>query len=201
MDEPVKFSQMEYDRRGFGYGSIFTGAGILFVAVGIFLCSQMQWEGLIAILFGALFAYFGMSIMVPYWRMLEFSADEIRLKLGSILLWKMPLSAIQGMGRSIICPSIRGKPWKAEVIYLSFQKPSYIRGIERRRVTESELAAIRGSDIEKERYIMQRVMFLYFWDQGSNMKLNKAEGAWLEYTPERAAALKRLLSNAEYYID
>lgn len=201
MNEPIKFRQMEYDREGFVYGCLFAGAGILFVVVGIFVCSQTQWEGLLAILFGTLFAYFGLSITIPYWRTLEIAADEIRLKLGSILLWKMPLSAIQGMGRSIICPNIRGKPWKADVIYLSFQKPTYIRGIERRRVTDAELAAIRGSDAEKERYIMQRVMLLYFWDRGSNMKLNKAEGTWLEYTPERASALKRLFPQAEYYID
>lgn len=201
MDEPVKFRQMEYDRRGFGYGSIFTGAGIQFVAVGIYMCCQTQWEGLIAILFGALFVCFGLPIMIPYWRTLEISADEISLKLGFILLWKIPVSAIKGIGRSMICPSIRGQPWKAEIIYLSLQKPSNIRGIERRRVTDAEISAIRGSDVEKERYIMQRVMFLYFWDRGANMKLSKSEGTWMEYTPERATVLKHLFPNTENYID
>ncbi len=201
MDKPVKFRQMEYDRDGFGYGFLFTGGGILCMGMATIACSRMQLEGLFILLIALLILWLGLSIIVCYWRTLEFSEDEIRLKLGPILLRKIPLSTIRGMGRSEICPNIRGNPWKAEIIFLSFEEPTHIRGIERHRVTDAELAAIAGSEEEKEQYIMQKAMFLYFKDRGSSMSLNKTYGTWLEYTPERAAELKHLLPDAEYYID
>lgn len=196
-EEQIAFRQMEYDMDGCFYGSGFVFGGILFCVVAIGAICNESYGGLLVVPMGLFMISFGLPLVVSYITQVRITDKEVFLLLGPVVIKRMARSDICTLAYSTMTPNIRGRPWTAEIIFLSPSPPTHIRHIARRWVKDEEISGITDP-IEKEAVIMRKAAERYF--QSSGFHLITSEGIWLEYEPERADKLKKLFPDAVVFI-
>lgn len=180
------------------YGSMFVFGGILFCGVGIGAICHEGYSGLLAVVMGFFFTIFGFPLVVSYLTQVRITDQEVCLLLGPFVIKRMARSDIRTLAYSTMTPNIRGRPWTAEIIFLSSSPTTHIRHVARRWVKDEEISSITDP-IEKETVIMRKAAERYFQSCSSGFHLTTSEGIWLEYEPERIEKLKKLFPDAAIF--
>jgi hypothetical protein len=198
--QQIVFRQMEYDMGGVGYGILFVLAGLLFSGCAIAAICNKNYAVAPGGIIGFLFILFGLPLVGSSITRVKITNQEVCLILGPFVLQRIATPDICTLAYSTMTPSIRGRPWSAEIIVLSPRSSSHIRYVARRWVKDEEISGITDP-VEKEKQIMQKSAQAYFQSHSSGFHLKHPEGIWLEYTPERAEELRTLFPGAGCFLD
>lgn len=190
---------------GMGWqGLCFTAAGAFGVYMGLRELLAGSMLGLVVMLFTGLFLGFGLSLLLRFFQRVDITDKEVILRFRSIVLRRIPIEQIQTLGVAAMRLPTERRTREVEVIVLSPRSPKYIRTQVGTRGWERKLGGIRfSSEQDREHAITRYAIRAYLRGQLSGLAgihLPKSEGIWLEYSPDRAEELKKLLPHAENYI-
>lgn len=192
----VSFRQMTDRGEGYGYSLLMAVFGLLFLGAGVTVLMQGKGMGLAMILFALVFILLSGSTLMPYLRSIEFAGDEIRLKLGFFILARYPAAQIQTLARGTVHPNAKWA-WEPEIILLSPRSGQQILEIGKIVLDSArEFPAMHphvGADAGDPKVLTDGFIKSKFM----GLRLERGEGLWLEYDPERAAQLKILLPHGQ----
>lgn len=195
-DTSVSFRQMTDRGEGYGYALLALVFGLIFLGAGVTVLMQGKGMGLVMILFALVFILLSGSLMMPYLQSIEFAGDEIQLKLGFLVLARYPAAQIQTLAWGSVRPNAKWA-WEPEIILLSPRSGKEILEIGKIVLDSAwEFPAMHpyvGADAGDPKVLTDGFIKSKFM----GLRLEKGEGLWLEYDPERAAQLKTLLPHAQ----
>ena len=208
MEEQKKltwFRQMDFKPRAVYAGLPLVVCGAAGVGLGIRVLWSWPLLGLGTIVFCGMFVAVGLSLLLPCFCRVDVTDTEVLLRFRKIVLRRIPKEEIHLLGPATMKLSSSGiRPTEVSIIVLSTRSPVFIKTQMGRRGWEFDLAWRKFSSEEEKEYYRTRGMIRdYFSGRVSVMAglyLRRDEGIWLEYTPERAAQLVKLLPRAENYI-
>ncbi len=206
MQEPKKltwFRQMEFSLSLGWTGVIFTAAGAYGVYVGLRELLTGSMVGLVVMLFTGLFMAFGLSLLLCLFRRVDITDKEVILRLWSIVLRRIPISQIRTLGVTTMRLNTRRWHSEVEVIVLTPHSALYMQKMAGGRGRDMAAYGRNATEVEKAHAITKSAIRAYLSGHMSGVSgthLPKSEGIWLEYSPERAAQMVKLLPRAENYI-
>lgn len=197
------FRQMEFSL-GMGWqGLCFTAAGAFGVYMGLRELLTGSMVGLVVSLFTGLFLGFGLSLLLCFFRRVDITDKEVILRLWSIVLRRIPIDQIRTLGVTTMRLNTRRGREEVEAIVLTPHSALYMQKMAGGRGRDMAAYGRNATEEEKAHAITKSAIRAYLRGQLSGLTgthLPKSEGIWLEYSPERAEELKKLLPRAENYI-
>ena len=189
---------------GMGWqGLCFTAAGAFGVYMGLQELLTGSMLGLVVMLFTGLFLGFGLSVLLCFFRRVDVTDKEVILRLWSIVLRRIPIDQIQTLGVTTVRLNTRRRSQEVEVIVLSPCSAAYMQKMAAHRGWDIAAYGRNATEGQKAHAVTKSAIRAYLSGRMSDLSgthLPKSEGIWLEYTPERAEKLKKLLPHAENYI-
>ena len=179
-------------------GVIFLLVSAVFIAASIWTLLDGNWEAIIMLVLSLTFMSVSLCWVLPYFQQIVLTETAVQVFLGPIQLQEMRAENICTILYAVVNISVRGAGEDTEVpvLVLSSRTSDYLKMMYR-RFAEKECSQSFASDQEKENYILQYAIDTHIGNSGKNLHLPKAEGVWMEYTPERFDILRQLYPNAE----
>ena len=209
-NDTLIFRQMNGLTNSHAYGGLFVLFGAFFLFLGIAALCEGQYEGVIFVLISAVVILWSGSLMKSHYYRVKFTEDETCLTFGPFVLQRMAKTDVQTLCLIIEDLTVHGRgggvhkglkeETKTYILVMSPHPPSYFRYIAKRWVSPEVEQREYATEEAREYAVIDSAIDAYFARNMTNFQMDRSDGIWLEYTPERYEELKKQLPHATDYV-